>query len=520
MPSRKFVTNTVSGVGNPDYLHYFYANVEEDIGLSGLHGLIEQSSQQIIKQHLSTLASRNQNLIANSPLDSSQKKAIEDMLSGQFFTGLTDSGAINMSSVNGAVDLDSALNFAVAQESLQNINQASDYITAFQDFCDAYFNANGMTNVWKAYADYLITDFANKKGLTESGEIATQIISSILSSNSGSFFTMVNKNGEKINSIISKIAIILRALPQSPEYSEALSGGKSDLKSEMVSKFKGWTSNLISIAAKYGFAVTTLDANQQLFEKMSQLNMTLEATGSEQVAFIPDSRQEQILSQINSALPKLLGKKASKSGLSFNVTKNNVSVSLGVNVKEATSKGATADTQKVFLKLQSSTPLATLLMRDVGLSGSQFDAVVQLAGGHGDTSSLDSTWDQLIEYATYACLLDAISNISVQENTCFFALNGKLYTISDILTHLGNTLDMGSQIWLSQDGASKSSGLQRRTYYMMNTWQKPDNPSKYAAEVKRSPQARQRILNAMYAAKITVNVNLAEYILLTQAALL
>lgn len=523
MPSRSFYENRGTGYGDPNYLHYFYENAEEDVGLSGLHTLINKSSQEIIGEHLATLSMRKIDLLASSQLSVDQEQALREMIDGTFFSGM-DGQNISQSAaqVNSSYyDIESAIDFAQAQSALSQINSVDDYITAFQSFLDAFFTKEGMGNVWRQYADNVIQQFA--AGRTVQGDIANQIISSVLNQNAGSFFTISNPNtGETIQGFMARLAVFIQALPYSPMYGGALSSEGSQLKQIMINKFKGWTNYLIGIAAEYAVPVTTLKANQPLFQKLRELNIMMQRAGGSQVKvnFIPDVRQEEILGEIDGALARITGTKASKADFNFTVGTDRITASLGVNVKQAkvTQKGG-PETQKVSIKLQSSTPFLTLLMREGGLSGSQIDAVIQLAGGHGDTGALDAQWNQLVEFATYSCLLDALAGISVQEHAYFFSLNGQLYTMSDILTHVQRTLNDGTAVKLIQTGGSTKNGLERSSYYRRNTWTGPSGPSKYAAEVQRSPRARQSILSAMYAAKITVSLDLAQYIILTNSAL-
>lgn len=523
MPSRSFVKNRGTGANDPTYLHYFYENAESDVGLSGLHALINKSSQEIIGEHLTALSARKIDLLANNELSVDQEQAIREMIDGTFFSGMDGQtvSQYNVGANNTYYDIESAISFAQAQSALSQIQSVNDYITAFQTFLDAFFTKEGLGNVWRQYADNVIQQFA--AGRSVQGEVANQIISAVLSKNSGSFFTITNPNtGESIQSFMSRLAVFIQALPYSPMYSGALGAEGSQIKQTMINKFKGWTNYLAGIAAEYAVPVTTLKANQPLFQKLRELNIAMEHAGSAnvKVTFNPDERQEAILGEIDGALDRVTGVKVSKSDFNFVITTDKISATLGVNVKEAkVNQTGGPETQKVSIRLQHSSPFLTLLMREGGLSGAQMDAVIQLAGGHGDTGSLDEQWNQLVEYATYSCLLDALAGISVQEHAYFFALNGQLYTMSDILTHIQRTLNSGTAVSLVQTGGSTKNGLSRASYYRRNNWVAPAGPSRYAAEVQRSPKARQSILNAMYAAKISVNLDLAQYIVLTNSAL-
>ena len=315
MPSRSFYENRGTGYGDPNYLHYFYENAEEDIGLSGLHTLINKSSQEIIGEHLATLSMRKIDLLASSQLSVDQEQALREMIDGSFFSGM-DGQNISQSAaqVNSSYyDIESAIDFAQAQSALSQINSVDDYITAFQSFLDAFFTKEGMGNVWRQYADNVIQQFA--AGRTVQGDIANQIISSVLNQNAGSFFTISNPNtGETIQGFMARLAVFIQALPYSPMYGGALSSEGSQLKQIMINKFKGWTNYLMGIAAEYAVPVTTLKANQPLFQRLQELNIMMQRAGGNQVKvnFIPDARQEAILGEIDGALARITGTKASK----------------------------------------------------------------------------------------------------------------------------------------------------------------------------------------------------------------
>lgn len=523
MPSRQYSNNIIAGKNDPNYLHYFYANAEEDIGLSGLHSLINKSAQEIIGEHLINLSARKIDLISNSNLTVDQQRAVREMIDGTFFNGMESQKISNKQEQLNTkyFDLESAINFANAQSSLQQIQSIDDYITAFQNFLDAFFTKENMGNIWRKYTNEVIQNYL--AGRTLDGELANQIIMSVLNKTNGTFFKINNPNtGEPLPAFISRLAIFLEMLPYSPIYSEALQSDGSELKTQMINKFKGWTNYLIGIASEYAIPVTTLKGSQPLFQKLKDLNATMERVGGKNIKidFVPDKRQESILNEIDGALSKITGTRASKSDFNFVISENQIYATLGVNVKETkVSQKNDINTQKVSVKLQSSTPFLTLLMREGGLSGQQIDAVVQLAGGHGDTADLDRQWNQLVQYATYSCLLDALAGISTEEQAYFFSLNGRLYTMSDILIHIQQTLNNGTSVNLIQKSGT-NNGLQRSAYYRRNNWISPSVPSTRVAEKERSPKARKSILDALYATKITINLDLAQYILLTNSALL
>ena len=99
-------------------------------------------------------------------------------------------------------------------------------------------------------------------------------------------------------------------------------------------------------------------------------------------------------------------------------------------------------------------------------------------------------------------------------------INNRMYSLDTILQHLSNTMRNGSQAYLKQTvGIGKRSGLTRAAYSSRNRWEQPAGSPDTAAAEERSRKVYDTTLKNMNAVKVSVNMDLAEYILLNQSSL-
>lgn len=520
----KYFVNRYAGMNDPNYLHYWWENVEEDAGLSNLHNLINQSSQDVIKQNLDRLNAAKMELLSNSGLNAEDENTVAMLLDGTFFTGLDSQPVFDNTVDTSYFDLNSALNYAVAQESLSKIQSAADYQTAFQDFIDAVYSQNGLNNLWQSYAEEVIQEYMKTSGAPRN-QIASKIIQSVLNKNANQIFVTNFRKKANVSNMIAQISMLLYALPDAPDYAAALnSNSDSHLKNLMLRKFSGWTSVLRGVAAEHAFSMATLNANQQLFQRLKDVNATIKHTGSSttQVTFTPDLEQEEMLGKIDKAKSRIRGKRVNKADVSFVVGEGNVTASIGVTVKDVKPTETEDGTQKVRIRLQNNTPLLTLLMREAGFSGNQMRDILQIAVAHeaSNTGALNEEWQNLMEFVTYTAMLDALSGLHLENKVYYMVINNHMYSLDTILQHLSNTMRNGSQAYLKQTvGIGKRSGLTRAAYSSRNRWEQPAGSPNTAAAEERSRKVYDTTLKNMNAVKVSVNMDLAEYILLNQSSL-
>lgn len=520
----KYFVNRYAGMNDPNYLHYWWENVEEDAGLSNLHNLINQSSQDVIKQNLDRLNAAKMELLSSSGLNAEDENTVAMLLDGTFFTGLDSQPVFDNTIDTSYFDLNSALNYAIAQESLSKIQSAADYQTAFQDFIDAVYSQNGLNNLWQSYAEEVIQEYMKTSGAPRN-QIASKIIQSVLNKNANQIFVTNFRKKTNVSNMIAQISMLLYALPDAPDYAAALnSNSDSHLKNLMLRKFSGWTSVLRGVAAEHAFSMATLNANQQLFQRLKNVNATIKHTGSSttQVTFTPDLEQEEMLGKIDKAKSRIRGKRVNKADVSFVVGEGNVTASIGVTVKDVKPTETEDGTQKVRIRLQNNTPLLTLLMREAGFSGNQMRDILQIAVAHeaSNTGALNEEWQNLMEFVTYTAMLDALSGLHLENRVYYMVINNRMYSLDTILQHLSNTMRNGSQAYLKQTvGIGKRSGLTRAAYSSRNRWEQPAGSPNTAAAEERSRKVYGTTLKNMNAVKVSVNMDLAEYILLNQSSL-
>lgn len=297
---------------------------------------------------------------------------------------------------------------------------------------------------------------------------------------------------------------------------------EEDLIQEAATKMGKYLDALCNNGLEAVTAAGHLQAQAKLLEKLSDIKTKINKTGTKKYAFssafkvdssmyIGDDEGEDIVGWTKKQFENYVNKTVSKPDVVLEMTKDGVRVRAGVSVKNTL---FSAEQPSVNIKTQDETPMLTLLTRQCKFSTAQMEKVYQLLSGIDEdgSSGFDKKWDEVKNYARYACVLRTIIGYasSVPINY-YIVLNRQFYSVADILSNL--LLDT-SDVQLK--GEVDPEYLERSWYTKQNVenWQEPTkgNPGRWdrKAATLRSYKTRSDTRAGLQAAKVRITIKLSQ----------
>lgn len=529
-------TTTSQLYDHNDYIHYSAENA--DFTAAEAMAKMSKTKDNILRRYGTQVLARRENAYI-SKLDPSVRKELESWLSGKAFSGMSKS---EVAIKDQPYDL---LEYYSLEEAIAKAGKDVDStLDNIGNFCNQveknimeYLSSQGLQSMRKSYEAYLLKNFLNNDFSVASGEYSNQLLAALLSRTNDGLFHKIPRTDDpddtsKLATSVAKLIALAMALPEanlsqsSVKYSNggtSYADNESQVMREIIKKYNGWVSQLNQVAAEQGVCIAIMDGNKDILEKLNDFKVEHTGTKNLSVEWVPDEQIKKLLSQTKNGLQRATGKKVSKAdgAVQYVASDGSVLASMGLTVKEVknpTGASGVTGMSSADIRIQHSTPLLTLLVREGGLSGSDMNEIYNLVSVHGDSSSLNALWDEIIEYLKYRTLLNALMGINTQEQSYFMVLNGKFIKMSELLNHIIS--GGGSARWadvMARDDVA-GSGLTRTPYVRRNWWQPPKSKNPYSA-LKRSAKQQATVSSIMYATKITVNLRLTELATLMKTAL-
>ena len=505
----------IAGIYPEDYIHYSAENVD----LSSLNRITSQTKKQILQR--STLSGlrqrkrlRKKRLINLQGMDA---KEAEALFNGDMFRPLNE---INVTGETVRLaDMSIPQAIGILNNLDPKLNSISAFCTQAQAIINQYLSDKNLKNMFDSYASQILEAYAAKTGFS-GGAVAKGIIADLLGRSNEKFFRVIGQeNG--LGTAVTKMLAAVAALQDPPNNFGTMtvahnnSGIKtqvsgSKILEELILKFNKWANYQNNVTAETSFALMTLKGNREILERLDKNSINVNDTiGGKNFKvskrFQPDNQIKKLLSQVDGALKRATSYKRSKADVSYYIDENGVRTDVGVNVKNYKEKiSPTLD--RYDIRIQSGTPLLTMLVRESALSGARMNEIYNLAAVHGDSASLNSQWDQMIEYVKYKSLLNTLAGFTGPEETYYISVNGNMWTMEDFIMHLINS---DSIVRWSEIQEDKTGGLSRTPYVRTNVWRGPRYRNPYKA-ISRSGAVQKRISNIMYSTKIGVDIQLSE----------
>lgn len=527
------------------YLHYWSANIDDDI-LASASAMYNVSKRQILASQYSNFMKAQSNKI---------NAASASGMSAQTLGKLYDAGLYrdelkkyvdmeqNQSQPPGDLEM-LPLEQAIAAAKSIDLGAANNSIAQYTNALENFLNT-ALKPTDSNLADLqssLVREYAAKSGISkgsltsnQESKVCEKLLRDILSNENGEFFKVRKGSAEAqagITTSYRKIAAaayalkhfqgeglpIKRALVQYGDSSRRRAqtrhtvSGESDILNEISNKINASMDNV-----KFGAAETTRVYGSLLgAEKvMKQMNKDLKIENKHlgnthngiSIDIITQNNKtfEQALKEIEVSKSRL-SVKTSKADNGFYVTENGVRAGVTFTVKDGEGLiKSTNGVQSASIRLQSGTPLLTLLAREAGFNSDELFAVYQMLVAHGNESLHDNWWERIKDTLNDLAFLDALAGISQEDRATFMVLGDRIATVQDILAERvsSNGANISSKVSLSK---WNEGFLSRAPYVAMNVWQ-GSKPNKLAAE-KRSAELFSSVSDKLYATKIQIDMTI------------
>ena len=455
------------------YLHYWSANIDDDVLVSA-SAMYNISKRQILASQYSNFMKAQSNKI---------NAAVASGMSAQTLGKLYDAGLYrdelkkyvdmeqNQSQPPGDLEM-LPLEQAIAAAKSIDLGAANNSIAQYTNALENFLNT-ALKPTDSNLADLqssLVREYAAKSGISkgsltsnQESKVCEKLLRDILSNENGEFFKVRKGSAEAqagITTSYRKIAAaayalkhfqgeglpIKRALVQYGDSSRRRAqtrhtvSGESDILNEISNKINASMDNV-----KFGAAETTrvygslLGAEKVMKEMNKNLKIENKHLGNTRngisIDIITQNNKtfEQALKEIEVSKSRL-SVKTSKADNGFYVTENGVRAGVTFTVKDGEGLiKSTNGVQSASIRLQSGTPLLTLLAREAGFSSDELFTVYQMLVAHGNEPLHDNWWERIKDTLNDLAFLDALAGISQEDRATFMVLGDRIATVQDIL---------------------------------------------------------------------------------------
>lgn len=527
------------------YLHYWSANIDDDV-LASASAMYNISKRQILASQYSNFMKAQSNKI---------NAAAASGMSAQTLGKLYDAGLYrdelkkyvdmeqNQSQPPGDLEmlpLEQAIAAAKSIDLGAANNSIAQYTNALENFLNTVLKPTD-SNLADLQAS-IVREYAAKSGISKGGltsnqesKVCERLLRDILSNENGEFFKVRKGSAEAqagITTSYRKIAAaayalkhfqgeglpIKRALVQYGDSSKRRAqtrhtvSGESDILNEISNKINASMDNI-----KFGAAETTrvygslLGAEKVMKEMNKNLKIENKHLGNTRngisIDIITQNNKtfEQALKEIEVSKSRL-SVKTSKADNGFYVTENGVRAGVTFIVKDGEGLiKSTNGVQSASIRLQSGTPLLTLLAREAGFSSDELFTVYQMLVAHGNEPLHDNWWERIKDTLNDLAFLDALAGISQEDRATFMVLGDRIATVQDILAERmsNNGANISSKVSLSK---WNKGFLSRAPYVAMNVWQGSKPNTTIANE--RSAKLFNSVSDKLYATKIQIDMTI------------
>lgn len=527
------------------YLHYWSANIDDDV-LASASAMYNISKRQILASQYSNFMKAQSNKI---------NAASASGMSAQTLGKLYDAGLYrdelkkyvameqNQSQPPGDLEmlpLEQAIAAAKSIDLGAANNSIAQYTNALENFLNTVLKPTD-SNLADLQAS-IVREYAAKSGISkgnltsnQESKVCERLLRDILSNENGEFFKVRKGSAEAqagITTSYRKIAAaayalkhfqgeglpIKRALVQYGDSSKRRAqtrhtvSGESDILNEISNKINASMDNI-----KFGAAETTrvygslLGAEKVMKEMNKNLKIENKHLGNTRngisIDIITQNNKtfEQALKEIEVSKSRL-SVKTSKADNGFYVTENGVRAGVTFTVKDGEGLiKSTNGVQSASIRLQSGTPLLTLLAREAGFSSDELFTVYQMLVAHGNEPFHDNWWERIKDTLNDLAFLDALAGISQEDRATFMVLGDRIATVQDILAERmsNNGANISSKVSLSK---WNKGFLSRAPYVAMNVWQGSKPNTTIANE--RSAKLFNSVSDKLYATKIQIDMTI------------
>lgn len=527
------------------YLHYWSANIDDDV-LASASAMYNISKRQILASQYSNFMKAQSNKINAASASGISAQTLGKLYDASLYRDELKKyvdmeqnqsqppGDLEMLPLEQAIAAAKSIDLGAANNSI------AQYTNALENFLNTVLKPTD-SNLADLQAS-IVREYAAKSGISkgsltsnQESKVCERLLRDILSNENGEFFKVRKGSVEAqagITTSYRKIAAaayalkhfqgeglpIKRALVQYGDSSKRRAqtrhtvSGESDILNEISNKINASMDNI-----KFGAAETTrvygslLGAEKVMKEMNKNLKIENKHLGNTRngisIDIVTQNNKtfEQALNEINVSKSRL-SVKTSKADNGFYVTENGVRAGVTFTVKDGERLiKSTNGVQSVSIRLQSGTPLLTLLAREAGFSSDELFAVYQMLVAHGNEPLHDNWWERIKDTLNDLAFLDALAGISQEDRATFMVLGDRIATVQDILAERvsSNGANISSKVSLSK---WNEGFLSRAPYVAMNVWQGSKPNTTIANE--RSAKLFNSVSDKLYATKIQIDMTI------------
>jgi hypothetical protein len=545
------------------YIYYTQRHLIRDHA-SDIALITRENKQRIVQNAIAEQEKRKQELLSSDGLSDSQRSVLEDFLNNnsKWVEELNSTNTKPTSAEQGYPATYEAMS-ALMKAAEEGASTQAQFVKQLNNFLDTVEKEYlGNNRVLSDYTKYVTKMFINNKRVgsvqgnqNAQGNIAGRIIEACIRNTRTKAFRVrdyagVTESSKKLDSALLQLTALRAALGRSLNYG----GGTSYMSGRVYSTDKNgkvktyWdrvrevvrqlVRDFQSLVGEMGVLKSVTTGSKEtleVFETMErELNGIFGSTHYEKGNRIScvtklreDDRIRQDLQKMVD-LEKTNGRVFSmyntttnhpKADISFFSSDDKVQGKLGISVKDYETHIDASGINVTDIKLQNSTPLLTLMLRECDYGYDELVTIMNIGAarpvhpaykGRAETqyeSSLNSMWERIKENVQYKAVLSALAGLGEENERVFYlSANNVIYSVTDILSHLSNTLTVGSSVKFSKIdehmNRSKLQALNERNYI------EGHRDKEHATS--RSEATRLDIMAAWYNAKINVTLNLAQ----------
>lgn len=536
--------------GLPDYYHYRWSSAKDESAVQAALKLLDSTKDSILAQSINQYSSALQNFYSGlSGLElTDEQSAIIDFAADETLTAQDLNAQLSQALVTSPVsgtDYGGGQQLVAAVQNLRREAQKSNRkMINLSDLMDSF----AKTDLYTQVEDAILGEGGNLKSQRSRSIVVKRVVRNILASPDGTEWEQ-NMKGRKIDGIGNKVnqwLILLYALTNN----QAPRGSKTAVKTIILNAVRDSLSSLTGALGEVGGLTASIAGTAQYYETLNKhmkdmkndLEKKSKVTGGNGLSYSVKVKNDEytsaILNNLKNQLLALNGKQFTTSedkvtikfpkvqmkadqqiwSETLNASINNISVK---TTKETyTTKSGT---QKIRnLTLQSSTPMLSLLYRELKFSSQTIIGLLQIALANGNgNSEPDSAWYDLREYTKQAMLIPALTGLNRESLdkrslVTMIKINDYLIPMTRFINYIqAMLLRQAGSLGQQFSGYISLEGFPTRSKFLaMNEWVDPQTNNWFSAK-RRSYMAEVSGMNLLQSAKIRMrlrNLNLSTLI--------
>lgn len=530
----------------PEYYHYKWSTASEEDAVQSALKLLNDTKDSILSNSISQYSSALQQFQKDIGLNlTDEQNAILDFAADETLTPQdleqTLSQVMNTTPISGG-DIGGGMQLVAAVSELnKEARETNMKLTDLSNLMDVFIKA---TDLYQQVED-AIFGTGGKLPQTARGRsiVVGRVVRSILAAPNGTQWQqrLKGRGIQGLSNRLNQWLVLLYALTNN----QVPRGNKTAVKEMIITIMRQNFSGLIGALGRVGTLTASTVGTAQFAATMNQTMNVIKSqlhgkhsgggNGVECTVKVDnDKYSKAILNQMTGQLKALNSGRLAASGNKLTLHFPNVQIKAGqqvwsdqlqaninnVSVKTTTSTYTNSQgIQKVgSINLQSSTPLLSLMYRELGFSSQTIIGFLQIALANGSNEP-DSVWNDLKEYTKNAMLIPALTGLGREDSlgqgtlATMIKINDYLIPMTQFINYLQAMLLRRAGVLGQQfSGYISLEGFPSRSRFVsMNAWM-PPMVNNYRAAKRRSSIAERGGMGLLQATKIRMrlrNLNLS-----------